>query len=379
MKDKKDLKIAIVCDSLDQYGGAEKIVEIIHEMYPKAPVYTSFYNAGRMTKHGFKDEGIQIITPRFGRNKYMLKYAKALVFLYPAIFERFDFSGYDLVISSSSRFAHGVITTADTIHICYMHSPSRYAWDYFQYRDSLHLGFFLRRIYPYIISYLRIWDRVAADRVDYFIANSRYTQQRIIKFYKRKSVVIHPFVDTLRFKILEKSDTNGYYIYIGRFIPLRKLEIVVDTFNKLGLSLHMVGNGDKKYIEKLKKRSNANITFFEKQSDDQVAKQLANSRALIWPGVEDFGIAPVEALAAGKPVIAFNRGGAKDIIEEGITGIFFDKQDSSSLYEAMQRFSQLKFDPEICISHAQRFKKEKFIATFGKYIDSIIDENSISA
>jgi glycosyltransferase involved in cell wall biosynthesis len=371
--------IAIVCDSLDQYGGAEKIVAAMHEAYPDAPIFTSVFNEEKMMKHGFDSKGKKIVVSKLGKQKWFQMFSKQLFFLYPIIFESFDFSAFDIVISSSTRFAHGIVTNADTIHVSYIHSPSRYAWDYAAYKKSLKLHPVLQLLYPGIVSRLRLWDRLAAERVDYFIANSSYTKKRVQKFYKKDSEILYPFVDLSRFVSQEKNDKGSYFLYVGRIIPLRKLELLIEVFNENGMSLHMVGNGERKYIDGLRNMAKANISFFEKQTDDQVAQAFMSSRALVWPGVEDFGIAPIEANAAGKAVIAYNGGGIKDSVEDGVTGVLYEQQTPDSLQGALDRFDKLVIDPEKCRVNADRFKKQRFLDTFTTYISHILNENSISA
>jgi len=365
--------VAIVCDSLDQYGGAERIVSVLHELFPFAPVYTSFFNAEKMRSHGFSIPSEQVIIPKFGNSKFLLKFTKPLFFLYPAIFESFDFSKYDLVISSSTRFAHGIITPVGTKHICYMHSPARYAWDYIAYKNTLKLSFLMKPVYPFIVSWLRVWDKAASDRVDYLIANSRYTASRIKKFYRRDSTVITPFVDLGRFLAIDEEKVKrGYFLYIGRFTPWRHLEYMVQCFNKLGLPLRMVGNGDPKYIAKLRAMSKANIEIYEKQTDAEVVKHLSGCRALLWPGLEDFGIAPVEAQAAGKPVIAYGKGGTVDVVLDGQTGIFYYEQNVETLYAAVQAFQKMHFDPDVCRKQAAKFTRERFKKEMTAYIMKIM-------
>lgn len=378
MKDINKLKIAIVCDSLDQYGGGERIVNAIWEMFPSSPIFTSFYDEEKMHKYGFDSKGKKIIVPWFGKNKFLLKITKPIFFIYPLIFEKFDFSDYDLVISSSSRFAHSIITTPYTTHICYMHSPSRYAWDYFTYVKNNNINYFLKGILLFIVSYLRVWDRSAADRVDYFIANSNYTKKRIEKFYRRDSIVINPFVDIKKFENVNKNE-GKYFIFLGRLIPWRKPEIIINCFNELGLSLRIIGNGDKAYVNSLKKLAKANISFYEKQTDDEVVRHLSESKALIWTGIEDFGMAPIEAQAAGKPVIAYKRGGILDTVIDGKTGIFFDEQTVVALKDAVLKFNSMKFNSEDCVENARKFRKEKFEKEFKNFILKVINEDSYSS
>lgn len=377
MKQLDSCKIALVCDSLDQYGGAEKIVDVFHEMFPQAPIYTTLYDREKLQKYGFVEEGKDIRPLPFGKNRFLLRLAKHIFFLYPLFVEQFDLHEYDLVISSSSRFAHGIITSAETLHVCYMHTPLRFAWDYFAYRDTIPLHFFTRKIYPILVSKVRLWDRLAAERVDYFIANSNYTQKRIRKFYRRASHVIFPSVETNRFAHITPSPTNeSYFLFVGRFARWKKIDIIVDAFSKLGLSLRLVGNGEKAYVDGLKKRAKANIRFFEKQSDVDVSKHILGCRALIWPSIEDFGIAPVEAQAAGKPVIAFKKGGLLDTVIDQKTGVFFEEQTSASLIQAIKAFERLSFDPIFCKQNAERFTKEKFMQQIRSYLTEIINESS---
>jgi len=294
--------------------------------------------------------------------------------LMPMAVESFDFSYYDLVISDSASFAKGVITSSDTLHICYCHTPTRYVWDdchKYVRESSSYLGF-MRRFIPIGLNYVRLWDRMAADRVDLYLANSKLVSERIKKYYQRDSEVINPPVFTHEFISPQKKSTSNYYLMIGRLMPYKKFDLGIKAFNRLGLPLKIIGGGPD--INKLRKIAKSNIEIIGPlpPRDKRVAKYLAGSKAFIFPQEEDFGIVQLEAMISGKPVIAYKAGGALETVIEDVTGVFFKKQTVNSLVRAVKRFekkySEGKFDPMEIYNHANSFRREIFEEKIKKYI-----------
>lgn len=348
-------KIALVFDWMTTPGGAEKVNLELHRMFPDAPIFTSIFNYEKLK--GFEKAGI---TTSFIQN---LPFAKTKHQLYlglmPYAYELFDLSNFDIVISSSHSCAKGIITKPETMHICYCHTPMRYAWDnWHSYIRNYKINSLIKSWGRRKMHEIRMWDRISADRVDYFIANSNTTKQRIEKYYRRQSTVIHPMINTKKYTIAEK--TKGYFLAVGRLIPYKKFDIIVETFNQIGLPLKIVGDGIMK--EDLKKQAKANIEFLDFVPEKELRQLYSECEALIFPQVEDFGITPLEAMASGRPVIALEEGGALDTIIDGKTGIFFKKQTPLHLKSAVEKYQAEKktFDPETIQKHAQKFDKSEF-------------------
>ena len=357
-------KIAIIHEYLVSYGGAEKTFRALSEIFPDAELYTLFYTpsilsklklgAGKRIKTSFLQK-----FPRFLRKKYQL----LLPFL-PIAAETLDLREFDIVISASHSFAKGIITRPKTTHICYCFSPTRYLWD--KARKNFLLHFF------------RIWDRQASERVDEFIACSETVKQRIAKYYKRDSVVIYPPVDT-RYKIQDTRYKHEFYLIVSQLRKYKRIDIAIEAFNKLGLELVIIGEGQEK--RRLKRKAEKNIKFLGWQPDEKVGEYYQNCTAFIFPSEDDFGIAPVEAMKYGKPVLAFRKGGALETIIEGKTGEFFDYQNPAVLADGVRRLRQnlacrqadLKnYDPDFIKNHAQQFSKERFAKEMKNFVDKMI-------
>jgi glycosyltransferase involved in cell wall biosynthesis len=286
--------------------------------------------------------------------------------------ERFDLSEYDLIISSESGPAKGVLTRSDAIHVCYCHTPMRYLWD--MYQDYLaRCGVIKRLVFGFLALRLRIWDLATASRVDHFVANSRHVAKRIAKHYRREATVIHPPVSTNDFIIDIPED---YYLLLGQLVAYKQPELAVRAFNRLGKKLLVIGEGEE--LTKLQSIAKSNVEFLGHQPFEVVRQHLSRCRALIFPGEEDFGITPVEAQASGRPVIAFARGGALETVIENVTGVFFSQPEVESLIEAVVCFeSRLdEFDPKVIRSHSMRFGSEHFKAQFKAYVDARLAERS---
>jgi glycosyltransferase involved in cell wall biosynthesis len=358
------MKIALVHDWLNQIGGAEYVLETLVDLYPEAPIYTSLYWPQVMPEM-YRQWDIR--TSFMDRLPFAKRQHQPFLLLYPLAFESFDLTGYDLVLSNKSGFCHGIVTAPGTKHICYCLTPTRYLWDFEHYAQREGLGQVARGLLQPVLSYLRLWDRLAADRVDQFIAISRTVQQRIEKVYRRESTVIYPPVDTERFSIA--ADTmEDYYLIVSRLIPYKRVDLAVQALARLDRPLIVVGDGrDKAKLESL---AGPNATFTGRLPDSEVAALMSRCRGFVFPGVDDFGIAPVEAMSAGRPVIAYAAGGALDTVIEGETGIFFRDPSVDALMEAVERFESLNFEPARIRQHAQQFGR----AEFEKRITTLIEE-----
>jgi len=346
-------RVAIVHDFFHTFGGAERVTLAISDLYPEAPIYTLFYD--------------KKLNPWFGHRKIITSYlqkwswvpAKFLLPFYALAIESFDFDDFDVVISSSHSFAKNILTNPNTIHISYVHTPMRYVWDawhtYLAGKQVSGLaGGFIRKI----LSQIRIWDKIGASRVDQYVANSKYVADRIRKFYRRNSIVIYPSVDTDKIQV--SREHKGHFIAIARLSQYKRLDLVVQACNELDLPLVVIGTGEME--AELKRMAGATVTITGWISDEQKIEYIRTCRALIFPGEEDFGIVPVELQAAGKPVIAYGKGGCLETVVDGQTGLFFPEQTIESVKRAIQEFvaREGEFNPEVISEHAQKFSRQRF-------------------
>lgn len=357
------MKVALVHDWLNQVGGAEDVLDVMVEMFPEAPLYTSLYWRAGMPAH-MKQWDIRtsfINKLPFAQRKQQLYFP-----LYPTAFEQFDFRGYDVVLSNKSGFCHGIITDPETVHICYCLTPTRYVWRYQQYAEQENLSRLVRMGLVPFLGYLRQWDRLAADRVDHFIAISEVVRQRISKVYRRDATIIYPPVDTGRFGPVAPQEVEDYYFFVGRLVPYRRLDLLIEAFNQLGRPLVVAGSGrDRERLEALAKD---NIKFLGYVSDEELPNWLAKCRAFVWPGEEDFGIAPIQAMAAGRPVIAYAAGGALDTVIPG-TGQLFTEQTVAAIIAAVEQSDTITVNPEFIRQHAAQFDTAVFKEKLGRFIE----------
>ncbi len=372
------IKIALVHDFMVSLGGAERVLKELSEMYPSAPIYTLLYDKEKLGML-FEDKDVRPSYlqkfPKFLRRNY-----RWLLPFFPVIPETFDLREYDLVISSSGAWSKGIVTKLDTVHVAYLHSPMRWVWDYnekyVKESNGVKFGFFLRIIF----NYLRVWDRLAADRPDYLIANSKYTQKRIDKYYRRESTVIYPPAEissTISHQLVDakKNDqlpTSDYFLIVSRLSAYKKVDVVVEAFNKLGLPLVVIGSGEQEnYLRKIAK---GNVQILGWQKDDVIVKYYQNAKAFIFPAEDDFGITPVEAMSFGVPVIAYRMGGVLETVQESITGEFFDSQTPEVIADGVRRFliNEDKYNKNIIKARAAEFSSERFRKEFSEYIDKIL-------
>ncbi|MFA5114250.1 MAG: glycosyltransferase [Candidatus Margulisiibacteriota bacterium] len=347
------MKLAIVHDFLTQFGGAERVITALHELYPAAPIYTSIYDANKLPE-SFRRMDIRTSwmqhLPLAGR------WFKSYFLLYPLAFEQFDLSGYDVILSSSSAYAKGVKKQPGQLHICYCHTPMRFVWRYDDYVRREELPELVKQWLPFLLEPLKEWDLKNSAGVDQFIANSATVAGRIRKIYGRESVIINPPVETDFFR--PGISDGDYFLIISRLSAYKRLDVALDAFRAADMPLRIIGDGPARRA--LERRAGPNTRFLGRLSDFAVAEQLAGCRALVFTGEEDFGIAPLEAMAAGRPVIALRAGGALETVVEGETGLFFSPQTPRALGEALQRFRFLNFDKKRLREHALGFSKAVF-------------------
>ncbi len=361
------MKVALVHDWLNQIGGAEDVLENLALLYPDAPLYTSLYWREGMPEH-WRDWDIRasfIDRLPLAHRKQQLYFP-----LYPFAFEQFDFRAYDLLISNKSGFCHGVITGPETLHICYCLTPTRYVWRYHQYAQQENLSWAVRKALAPFLLRLRQWDRLAADRVDFFIAISKEVRRRIAKVYRRDSVIIYPPVDTSRFEPSNRVD--DYYLFVGRLVPYRRLDVLIEAFNRMARPLLIAGAGRDK--ERLESLAGPTVQFLGYVPDAELPDLMARCRAFAWPGEEDFGIAPIQAMAAGRPVIAYAAGGALDIVVSGQTGAFFGEQSAAAIIEAVESFDPDRVDVSRIREHAEQFDTAVFQQKLTAFIEQKLDE-----
>lgn len=377
------MKVALIHDYLNQYGGAERVLEALTEIFPAAPIYTLLYD-DKIVQRYFP--GKKIRASFLQKILFIKSHHRFFPPLMPIAVEKFDLSNYEIVISDSAAFAKGVITRPETLHICYCHTPIRYAWDdSHKYIREFSMPKLAKIFIPFFMNYIRLWDREASFRVDKFICNSNFVAQRIKKYYKQEATVIYPPVDTKEFYLSEnksagpeKSRLNvgtngaGYFLIVGRSLPYKRFDIAIKAFNVLEMPLKIIGDGPE--IKKLNRMANWNIEFLGELNGDKLREYYQNCQALIFPQEEDFGIVALEAMACGKPVIAFRGGGALESVKERETGIFFDEQTIDSLVEAVKNFKPEKFNPQKIRAHALKFDKEIFKKKIKDFIEKSWEE-----
>ncbi|HEW79882.1 MAG TPA: glycosyltransferase family 4 protein [Phycisphaerales bacterium] len=368
-------QIALVCDWLTGMRGGERCLEAVCELYPDADIFTLVHFPGSVSK---TIESHKIHSSYIQRLPCNIKTFRRYLPLFPHAIQQFDLTGYDCVLSFSHCVAKGVKVPEGVPHICYCHTPMRYAW----HMRSQYLRKFkgLRKLTAeMVLGYLKSWDRKTSSRVTHFIANSNNVQRRIKQAYGRDSIVIYPPVECSRFAI--SDDDDGYYLILSALAPYKRIDIAVEAFSKAGQKLVIVGNGPE--LPRLKSMASANISFIENADDNKVVEYMKKCIALIFPGEEDFGIVPLEAQACGKPVIAFRKGGALETVTgleqvpreaESPTGIFFSEQNPIAVIEAVLLFEKkrVRFDVQVCRDNALRFDRSVFMEALQNYIKDTV-------
>ncbi len=343
------------------------MVGALLEIYPQARIYTTFRSSRNLPQE-MLDWDVE--TSFVQKLPFLHRISQRYMPLFPLAFESFDLSAYDLVISSSSACAKGVLTGPGTLHVCYCHTPLRYAWEPYLDTRFRHVNRVFKVGNDLLLHYLRLWDRAAADRVDYFVANSANVAAKIDKYYRREAVVINPPVDVKRFPVIGGRD--DYFLVASRLVSYKRVELAIEAFNRLGLPLKVAGDGPER--GRLEAMAGPNIEFAGYASETELPRLMGRSQALVFPGEEDFGMVPVEAMAAGRPVIGLGRGGLLESVIDGETGIFFHEPSAASLMEAVRRFESIKFDPVKISKHAARFSKERFKEEIAAFIDGKLSD-----
>lgn len=367
------VKIALVHDWLNQIGGAEDVLETLVDMYPGAPVYTSIY-APHIMPAAYRQWDIR--PTWMNRLPGIHRHHQPYLPLYPLAFGRLRLAGYDLVISNKSGFCHGVRVAPPALHMCYCLTPTRYVWMLKNYLEQENFGRFVNAVLPAFVALLRRWDYAAAQRVNHFIAISTQVQQRIRRFYHRESTVIYPPVDTARFAG-SNATKSDFYLVLSRLIPYKRIDLAVQAFNELGRPLIIAGDGRDR--ARLQAMAKSNITFLGWVSDEQAADLMARCKAFIFPGEEDFGITPVQAQAAGKPVIAYAAGGALDTVIEHTSGLLFHPQTPQALAQAVRAMDDSTFDPAALRAHAARFDASVFKQQLSDLITQVMKAHTRSS
>lgn len=357
------MKVALVHDYLKEYGGAERVLEALSEIYPEAPIYTSLYLPQFLGPHRKKFAGKKIITSFLQKIPLADKLISPFRLIAPLAFENFDFSEFDVVIVSATGAYNPnlIITKPETLHLCYCHTPPRYLYGLPTARDwKKH--WWGRIIGETMNFFLRPIDFASAQRPDFFMANSKNTARRIEKFYRRDSTVIYPPVEIQKGEGRSvKSESKSYFLAGGRLARAKRIDLAIKACNQLKLPLKIFGADFAGYEEELKKMAGETTEFLGEVSEEKKAELFANCRAYIFPAEEeDFGIAPVEAMAAGRPVIAYRSGGVMESVIEGKTGVFFNEPTVESLLQAIKSFDKLRINPADCRKQAEKFSKERF-------------------
>ena len=366
----QDLRVALIHHWLVRMRGGEKVLESLCRLFPQADIYTLVFDP-REIPDSIKHH--PITTSWIQKLPWAITYYSQYLPLFPIAIEQFDLSAYDLVLSSDAAVGKGVITRPETCHICYCHTPPRYAWSaYHTYLQAIRNPW-KRSLAAFLMCYLRTWDAVASGRVDYFVANSQTVSRRIQKYYRRNSAVIYPPVATS--SLPTSSRLADYYLAVGQLSPYKRFDLAVDAFNELGRPLLIVGEGPE--YSSLRKRARKNINFIGWTSDEVLKETLSQCRALVFPGEEDFGMIAVEAHACGRPVIALSRGGAVETVIPEVNGLLFEEETSASLVKAVRQFEAVesRFDPLTIRQTSATFSEEHFDQELTRFVCEKVQEH----
>ena len=363
------MKVAIVHYWLVGMRGGEKVVEALCRMYPGADIFTHVYVPGAVSE---RIAAHRVTTSFIARLPRPAKNYKSYLPLMPMALEHLDLRGYDLVISSESGPSKGIIPPAGAVHLCYCHSPMRYIWNMFHdYRDRT--GPLKRMLMPALSHYIRNWDAISANRVHDYAANSRTVSRRLQTYYRRDSTVIHPPVDTEAFGAVGEAELGDYHLMVGELVRYKRPELAVEAFSRTGRRLVVIGGGE--MLAELRAAAGPSVTLLGPQPFDVLRHHYARCRALVFPGEEDFGIVPVEAMASGRPVVAYGRGGATETVVDGVTGAFFAEQTVDCLLDAVDRCGEADLDPGAAMAHAAGFGTDRFMAEMGAFVDSALERH----
>jgi glycosyltransferase involved in cell wall biosynthesis len=359
------MRIALVHDYFTQLGGAEKVVEQLYRLLPDASLFATVALPSCMPG-GLQD--VPVKTTWMQNLPRMQDYYRLYVFLYPFAVGSLDLSGYDLIVSSSSGYAKGVHTSPHAIHVCYCHTPMRWAWNYQNYATRESFSLSQRTLLPMFIRGLQRWDQAASRQPDHFVANSRAVADRIRRVYQRSAEVVHPPIETERFQPSHSGHEN-YYLVVSRLVPYKRIDLAVKACTQRGKKLLVIGEGP--YRNRLEAMAGPSVSFLGRGTDEEVEHHVARCRALLFPGEEDFGMAPVEAAAAGRPTIAYRAGGALETIVENLTGYFFDQQTVECLGDAIETFEREQWSTETLRQHSKTFSLEVFQQRFLSFLERI--------
>ncbi|MBD8069398.1 glycosyltransferase [Bacillus sp. PS06] len=360
------MRVAIVHDYLNQAGGAERVVGVLHQIFPDAPIYTTILDKEKLISE-LKEADIR--TTWMQKIPGINKHFKTYFWLYPLAMKSITLSEYDLIISSSSAYAKGVRKSKDSIHICYCHTPMRFAWDFDTYMNGVNIPKFLKFIAKMMVAPLRLWDKTTSKGVDYYIANSSIVQKRIKQNYDLPSKIIFPPVNLTRFKDIS-LENDEYYLVVSRLVSYKKIDLAIEACTKLGKRLVIIGDGpDRTRLESI---AGPSVEFLGRISDKDVESYMKKCKAFIFPGIEDFGITPLEVNACGRPVIAFRAGGALDSIKSGVNGMYFEEQNVNALMEVLNSFDSKTWNPREIRKHAENFSEERFIKELKEYINLVL-------
>lgn len=362
------MNLALVHDWLNQIGGAEDVLAQLVGDYPTSPIYTSMYAPDLMPA---SYRAWDIRSTWMDRLPGIHNHHQRYLPLYPLAWDRLDLSHYDVVLSNKSGFCHGVHTGPDTLHVCYCLAPTRYIWNLEGYVDREQFGSSIRLAAKTVGTLFRRWDYAAAQRVNHFIAISSEIQERIWRYYHRESEIIYPPAEVAE-RFTPSDVTEDYFLIVSRLIPYKRIDLAVQACTRLGLPLLIGGKG--RDLERLQAIAGPTVKFLGFVPDEDLPDLYARCRAFIFPGLEDFGITPVQAQAAGRPVIAFKGGGALDTVIPGKTGLFFEQQTVESLIEALQTFDERAFDPAAIRAHAMQFDTSVFNAAITSAVERAWDD-----
>lgn len=362
------MKVAIVYDRVNKWGGAERVILTLHEIFPEAPLYTSVYDPKLAPWASVFPKVIPSFLNKF---EFLRDKHEILAPLMPFAFESFNFDQYDLVISATSEAAKGIITKPETLHLCYCLTPTRYLWSHYgtYFKETV-----FQKIAGPIVSYLKIWDRIAAQRPDVMIAISQIVQKRIKKFYGRESEIIYPPLNIEKF-VLKNLISKDYYLVVSRLVRYKRIDLVVAAFNELRYPLIIVGSGREE--GKLRQMAGKNIEFKSRLTDTELSIYYQKALGLVFAGEEDFGLVMAEATALGTPVISYKKGGSLDIIDEGRNGIFFEYQTKESIIKAVKKFKNMKFDRNVVQKKAEKFSSLKFKKKFLQLVSQFVKNKKI--
>ncbi|WP_339269573.1 glycosyltransferase [Paenibacillus sp. FSL K6-1330] len=369
----RDLKIAIVHDYLNQMGGAERVVAVLHKMFPEAPIYTTIVDRNKLLPE-LQDAVIH--TTWMQRIPGILNKFKLYFWLYPFSIRSINVKSYDLILSSSSAYAKGVRKGRQSLHVCYCYTPMRFVWDFDTYMESIQVPRLVKRIAKWLIYPLKRWDKNNSEHVDRLIAISTIVKERIKQCYGVNAPIIFPPVEVSRFSVKE-GVPEDYFLVVSRLVSYKKIDLAIEACTQSGKRLIVIGDGpDRKRLEQL---AGDTITFLGRKSDEDVVRYMQNCKALIFPGIEDFGITPLEANACGRPIIAYYGGGALDTIIAEQTGLYFEEQSINSLVNTINRFDQYHWDPQYIRQHAEQFSEHVFIERMQSIIESSLKSREIKS